>query len=226
MKGSKVVYDCLSSSPFYPVKEYYSNYNRITTDRRQYEEISHQEKAVLSERFFKSLPPFYNVSHDGEEDETLVFESRFESGNLRRAFQKDKYEYDLILKTDHNTSSYTQWFYFKVSNTRKGRSYKFNIINLVKPDSLYNQGMRILQYSVKNSMNNCEGWFRGGKDISYKANSFKKKQGGNYYTLSFTLSFQYSNDDIYISHCYPYTYTDLKYFLAKSISSKTLDRCR
>jgi hypothetical protein len=48
------------------------------------------------------------------------------------------YEYDLILKYDYNSTNHTQWYYFKVSNTRRGQIYKFNIINLIKPDSSYN----------------------------------------------------------------------------------------
>lgn len=71
-------------------------------------------------------------------DTTLIFESRFESGNLRRAVQIGEFEYDLMLKYDYGTSNYTQWFFFKVSNTRKDVPYKFNVINLIKPESSYN----------------------------------------------------------------------------------------
>ena len=67
-----------------------------------------------------------------------MFESRFESGNLRRAVQVGEYEYDLILKYDHGTNNHTQWYYFAVGNTRKDVRYKFNIINLMKPESSYN----------------------------------------------------------------------------------------
>ena len=42
-----------------------------------------------------------------DEDMTLVFESRFESGNLRRAVQVGPFEYDLILKYDYGTNNYT-----------------------------------------------------------------------------------------------------------------------
>jgi hypothetical protein len=98
-------------------------------------------------RYYQRLKPYYPPQ--SEDDETLVFESRFESGNLRRAVQVAEYEYDLILKYDYGTSNYTQWFYFKVSNTRKDIAYKFNIINLIKPESSYNQGMRPLLYSRK-----------------------------------------------------------------------------
>lgn len=77
---------------------------------------------------------------DGHDDNTLIFESRFECGNLRRAVKLDSHSYNLILKYDHDTTTYTQWFYFKVSNTRRDIKYKFTVINLVKPDSSYNQG--------------------------------------------------------------------------------------
>lgn len=57
----------------------------------------------------------------------------------------------MILKWDVNTRGHTQWFYFQVQNMRKGVKYKFNIINLVKPDSLYNAGMKPLGYSTKDA---------------------------------------------------------------------------
>ena len=60
-----------------------------------------------------------------------------------------EYEYQLILKTDWSTTSHTQWFYFSVANVRKDVEYKFSIVNLMKPDSLYNSGMRPLFYSEK-----------------------------------------------------------------------------
>ena len=52
-----------------------------------------------------NVPPFYIPT--SAEDNTLLFESRFESGNLRRAIQVYEYEYDLILKPDYNTRGYT-----------------------------------------------------------------------------------------------------------------------
>lgn len=83
-------------------------------------------------------------------DTTLVFESRFESGNLSRVTQIGENEYDIELKFDHGCpQQYSQWFYFKVSNTRRKTIYKFNIINLVKSESLYSSGMRPLMYSKK-----------------------------------------------------------------------------
>lgn len=108
---------------------------------------------------------YYNLL--GPDDNTLIFEARFECGNLRRAIQVYEYEYDLILKPDYNTRGYTQWYYFRIQNTRAGRLYRFNIINLVKPDSLYNHGMRPMVYSETEAKKSGRGWIRGGGDICY-----------------------------------------------------------
>jgi len=79
------------------------------------------------------------------------------------------------LKFDHGaTVPLTQWFYFRIGNTRKGQTYKFSIINLIKPDSLYNHGMRPLAYSKKKADGSMGvGWHRTGTDIKYGAS--KKK---------------------------------------------------
>ena len=52
-----------------------------------------------------------------------------------------------MLQNDVNTQSHMQWFYFRVQNTRKDKKVTFNIINMNKPESLYNEGMRILVFS-------------------------------------------------------------------------------
>lgn len=48
------------------------------------------------------------------DDDTLIFESRFESANLEKAFRvfEDKHEYDLKLQNDSHTQGHTQWFFF------------------------------------------------------------------------------------------------------------------
>ena len=58
-------------------------------------------------------------------------------------------EYDMFLQNDINTNGHTQWYFFRVSNTKKGQKVKFNFNNLSKSDSLYNDGMRILAFSQK-----------------------------------------------------------------------------
>ena len=52
-------------------------------------------------------------------------------------------EYNLLLSFDHNTSGHTQWFYFKIrASLPVGTKIRFHILNLMKPDSLYNYGMK------------------------------------------------------------------------------------
>lgn len=110
-------------------------------------------------RYYSTLKPYYRVQHEeikNEEgqvistniDKTLVFESRFESGNLRKAIKVNPYEYELYMKNDYGTQSYNQWFYFRVQNTRAGATYRFHLTNMMKPTSTYNNGMRPLAYSV------------------------------------------------------------------------------
>jgi hypothetical protein len=64
-------------------------------------------------------------------ERTLVFESRFESGNLFLALKVSDNEYNLLMQNDINTQGHTQWFYFRVQNARKGQTVKMNIINYV-----------------------------------------------------------------------------------------------
>lgn len=162
------------------------------------------------------LPAFYTLTD--AQDTTLVFESRFESGNLRRVIQIREHEYDLILKPDYNTRGNTQWYYFSISNTKAGVNYRLNIINMIKPDSLYNYGMKPCVYSKLQAEQSKRGWRREGSDICYYQNNIKKKVGGNYYTLTFTITPENDSDTIYISHCYPYTYTDLCKYLNRLMS--------
>lgn len=153
------------------------------------------------------FPPWWKLR--SKEDTTLQFESRFESANLRRAVQVYEYEYDLVLKPDYNTRGQTQWFYFQVKNPRAGRLYRFNIINLLKPDSLYNHGMKPLLYSEINAQRYNKGWVRCGQDVCYYANSLKRKGAFHYFTLTFATYFDNDYDTVYLAHSYPYSYSDL-----------------
>jgi hypothetical protein len=44
---------------------------------------------------------------------------------------------------------------------------RMNIVNLAKPDSLYNEGMRVLCYSTLKRKEDQLGWHRTGTDVSY-----------------------------------------------------------
>lgn len=51
------------------------------------------------------------------------------------------------MQNDINSKGHTQWFFFRVQNTRKDFSVKFNILNYSKADSMFNYGMKITIYS-------------------------------------------------------------------------------
>ncbi|XP_052085555.1 uncharacterized protein LOC127723104 isoform X46 [Mytilus californianus] len=160
----------------------------------------------------------------------LVFESRFESGNLRQARRVGQFEYELVLKTDLYTNRHTQWYYFRVSNTVPGVVYKFRIVNLLKRDSLYNYGMRPLQYSEKEAKLLGRGWMRAGHHISYSRNVMHLHcplltRGIAYYMLEWQMDFPHEDDACYLAHCYPYTFTDLKEDLDSLINAPDRKEC-
>ncbi|XP_012581203.1 PREDICTED: cytosolic carboxypeptidase 2 isoform X2 [Condylura cristata] len=152
------------------------------------------------------------VPLQGPEDSTLLFESRFESGNLQKAVRVDTYEYELTLRNDLYTNKHTQWFYFRVQNTRKDVTYRFTIINLLKPKSLYTVGMKPLMYSQLDAKAHSVGWRRAGNEIKYYKNH--KDDGQQpFYCLTWTIQFPHEQDTCYFAHFYPYTYTDLQCYL-------------
>ncbi|XP_047373165.1 cytosolic carboxypeptidase 2 isoform X3 [Sciurus carolinensis] len=153
-----------------------------------------------------------SVTLQGPEDNTLLFESRFESGNLQKAVRVDTYEYELTLRTDLYTNKHTQWFYFRVQNTRKDVTYRFTIVNLLKPKSLYAVGMKPLMYSQLDANTYNIGWRREGDDIKYYKNNTEDGQQ-SFYCLTWTIQFPHDQDTCFFAHFYPYTYTDLQCYL-------------
>ena len=152
-------------------------------------------------------------------ENTLRFNSSFESGNLSKAIKITEDEYDLYLEFDTETQGYTQWFYFSVKGFKPAHTVRFNIMNLTKPQSLYSKGLKPLIFSSKTSQN----WERGGFDISYLQNSLIKKviipgQPNNYFTLSFSYTFIYADERVFFAQSYPYTYNQLNKYL-KTLTS-------
>uniref|UniRef100_A0A673U3J7 Cytosolic carboxypeptidase 2 n=1 Tax=Suricata suricatta TaxID=37032 RepID=A0A673U3J7_SURSU len=152
------------------------------------------------------------VTLQGPKDNTLLFESRFESGNLQKAVRVDTYEYELTLRTDLYTNKHTQWFYFRVQNTRKDATYRFTIVNLLKPKSLYTIGMKPLMYSQLDAKTHNIGWRREGNEIRYFKNNRDDGQPP-FYCLTWTVRFPHDQDTCFFAHFYPYTYTDLQCYL-------------
>ncbi|XP_073901621.1 cytosolic carboxypeptidase 2 isoform X4 [Castor canadensis] len=152
------------------------------------------------------------VMLQGPEDNTLLFESRFESGNLQKAVKVGTYEYELTLRTDLYTNKHTQWFYFRVQNTRKDVTYRFTIVNLLKPKSLYAVGMKPLMYSELDANIYNTGWKREGNEIKYYKNNTDDGQQP-FYCLTWTIRFPHDQDTCFFAHFYPYTYSDLQCYL-------------
>jgi len=203
---------------------------------------AHDNKVQLEE---DELPSIVRVMQPGyspcdASDTTLVFESRFECGNLRKAYKIHDNEYDLELSPDIKTRGHTQWFYFSVRNMRKGKTYTINITNFCKRDSLYSTGLRPLMYSETRARHDGQGWSRCGANICYFQNP--KSNGGRSagttgcgsgehcnrdddqndkpghsckreetrFTLSFDVVFPYDRDTVYLAHCFPFSYRDLQ----------------
>ena len=95
--------------------------------------------ALLGKKIRPTEPlPFTGMNPDITDPEELVFDSRFESGNLDMAVKTSDNEYDLYMRVDANTRGHHQWFYFSVQN-KSPRKVRFNLVNFTKDDSLYNQ---------------------------------------------------------------------------------------
>lgn len=156
--------------------------------------------------------------------ESLKFFSKFESGNLRKAIQVRRFEYDLILNADVNCSQHSQWFYFEVSNMEPGVPYRFNIINCEKTNSQFNYGMQPVLYSVRQALEGRPHWVRTGTEICYYRNHFCPVHGrkmATFYTLTFSVTFKHSDDVCYLAYHYPYTYSALKAHL--KVLQKSVD---
>ncbi|XP_019720820.1 cytosolic carboxypeptidase 4 isoform X1 [Hippocampus comes] len=154
-----------------------------------------------------------SLQFPADNPDSLRFFSSFECGNLRKAIQVRRYEYDLILNADANCSQHTQWFYFEVSNMVPDVPYRFNIINCEKSNSQFNYGMQPVLYSVRDAINGRPHWCRSGTEICYFRNYFcpvRGSQGTTFYTLTFTITFKYSEDVCYLAYHYPYTYSALR----------------
>ncbi|CAF1121372.1 unnamed protein product [Adineta steineri] len=154
------------------------------------------------------------VSLQNTEDTTVLFESRFESGNLMKAVQVGEFDYELYLRYDLYTKRNTQWFYFRLQNIQTDKRYRFTIVNFFKSTSLYSSGMKPLLYSIEDAENKGIGWRRWGEEIVYyKNNLLAPDNTTNMYSLTWTCKFPNNNDTYYFAHCYPYTYSDLQDYL-------------
>uniref|UniRef100_A0A0R3RFM3 Peptidase_M14 domain-containing protein n=1 Tax=Elaeophora elaphi TaxID=1147741 RepID=A0A0R3RFM3_9BILA len=164
----------------------------------------------------------------------LLFESRFEGGNLRRAIQVNKWHYQLVLSPDINQlRPHFQWFFFEVSNNKAGVDYMFEIINCFKKTSMFNRGMQPVLFSVTEACRGNPKWVRVGSAICYCRNTFIRNDSGklndssaprHHFSLYFTIRFKYHADVCYIAYHFPYTYSMLQATLERYLSKNDKER--
>jgi len=185
--------------------------------------------------------PFYQ--------ETLLFLSKFESGNLKKAIRVSKNEYELILSSDFNTNGHFHWFNFKtVSTLPAGTRVTFKILNMTKPNSLYTVGFKPFSKHTRSN----EDWsnsyclnvryYKTPAEICKKpfpyVDQHSQKQRFDYlsedikkdpneltqfYTLEWEYVYEKQGDEISFSQFPPYTLSDLISDL-KDYKSRTNDQ--
>lgn len=175
-------------------------------------------------------------------ENSVVFDSRFESGNLHQAYKVSENEYNLLIDFDIINDQYSQWFLFAAKNVKKDLKVKFNIINLIKDNSEYTLETQPVIFSEAKYNHHKQGWHRNCQDITYskspyiklQANSFQNlitpetaaqmnspiKSASSFYKLSFSYTFHEAYDTVYFSQSFPYTYTDLQKYLEKMQKSR------
>ena len=204
------------------LKENFTNEGKVTIENFvnliEYEREKKKNKYKNKEIQTKDL-----IKNNGFElEETLIFESKFESGNLQLVYLTEKStdeeneekidKYQLFLHNDTNTTGYTQWFFFRVKNMKKGKTINFSIMNLLRKTTKYSYGIKIWVYSKKKNQIEKISWHHTKEKVKYYKNNLYRLKKGNrkyYYTLSFNYTFEYDNDEIFFANCIPFTYTDL-----------------
>ena len=236
-EGGILVFDSRSRHPSESISSISLQRNSISPDLSKEIEkcdpygISYIDRYQFSNMF--QYPPFKYTQVEytlvSPLIDTLVFDSKFESGNLSKAVKLSENEYNLYLESDVETKGYTQWFYFSVNTYKENHTVKFNIVNMIKPKSLFSQGLLPWVLSTKSNITANNGWVQGGENVSYCQSHLHRKYSTPsapkfYYSLSFTYTFEHPNDLVYFSHCFPYTYTDLMDYIREI--TETQENCK
>lgn len=155
-----------------------------------------------------------SVAHTINRPFALFFSGNFECGNIEKVYlieggiQYLEETYDIYIKTNgiHAMEDVEDYFLFRIQNNRKNKRYKFNIKNINSNSNnqfkrnkitAFSQGLKPVMLSLNENENNKIGW-NNIIDTSYESN-----------VLSFSITFNYANDTIYIGKCVPYTYSHL-----------------
>lgn len=169
-------------------------------------------KIIKKKSAKKDCRPFVGMKAGVNED-SLYFNSKFESGNLDKVSRVKENEYDLYIRNDSNTCGKNQWYYFMARNNSSEQEVKLNIVNFCKHDSLYTQGQQPLVFRMDRPE---KGWHFMCDSVKYGFSKVNKSLEGRrtYYCLSFKLTFP-ANETLKFAYSLPYTYSDLLEFLRK-----------
>ncbi|TYZ63720.1 hypothetical protein PybrP1_003689 [[Pythium] brassicae (nom. inval.)] len=153
-------------------------------------------------------------------------------------FVRADLEYDLYCDVDVNTHGHVQWYFFRAALPGGRTTVRFNLRNMLKRASLYNDGMLPAVY-IDGPAAARRGWHHAGTNVCYfkNADTYRNRKTGkvqNFYTLSFVYEFDTGSSAggsttgtdtgttgttgvpatvVYFAHCYPYPYTRLQRFL-------------
>ena len=95
----------------------------------------------------------------------------------------------------------------------------FNILNFIKPTSLFQTGMKVSVFSKQQQHLSNRSWFKGGEDIAYFQNAIPRHSQGPsntnnsfllksnpsgegtdfFYTMSFTYEFGPEDDEVWFA---------------------------
>lgn len=147
--------------------------------------------------------------------EEMIFNSCFESGNLDCVIKVQQTEFDLFLRIDSNTRGHAQWFYFSVQNGKKLGNYTFNICNVTKPNTLYEQGMRPYVFSKKKHEKSGRKWEQDGANVELVERKLRYSlieevmESPHVFKLSFDYVFDEEDDEVFFAYSLPYTYSQM-----------------
>lgn len=104
-----------------------TNKNVTRVPRQRQSNKKYRNSMLQQQQFSRSAvdgSKYLLSCHPTLEPTDLIFESRFESGNLAKAVKITPTYYELYLRPDMYTNRHTQWFYFRVKNTKKNCVYR------------------------------------------------------------------------------------------------------
>ena len=181
------------------------NLNVINNEKKKkkYKENKNETKLNISE----------NINNIGIPPKDIInFESNFECGNLQLVYLDEMNNYQLFLHNDTNTTGYSQWFFFRITNVKKNQKINLNIMNFQRKTTKYSNGLKIWYYSTKKNNEKNISWHHTTEKVNYYQNGLYRYINGKrqyYYTLSFDYTIEYDDDEIYFANCIPFTYSDI-----------------